>query len=284
MAMVREPDDTFSGEVELATPSARSMLLATLTLHVVPDGGSTWTGALIESLGLLGVNDKACRQAIQRLVADGWIVTERHGRHARLYLTPLAHGHMQRDQHIARFEAATSPRQWVVLLLMLDKEHRENRRRLRRSLVSFGWGNVSPGAWLNTGSASQEAAIEVLKREGLDGSATFLRADFINPSSVKGLIDRTWDLSALASRYVAFLDRFQAVRPRTDETAFVARAQLTDMWMRSFRADPFLPAEHLPAQWPGTPARELLNDRMVRWAPAADRWWKSAVGRAQPGR
>jgi phenylacetic acid degradation operon negative regulatory protein len=284
MTMVRERDDTFSGDVELAAPSARSLLLATLTLHVVPDGGSTWTGALIESMGLLGVNDKACRQAIQRLAADGWIVTERHGRHARLHLTSLAHGQMQRDQHVARFEAATSPREWVVLLLMLEKEHRENRRRLRRSLVSFGWGNVSPGAWLNTGSASQEAALEVLRREGLDGSATFLRADFISPSSVQDLIARTWDLTGLAGRYVAFLDRFQGLRPRTDEAAFVARAQLTDMWMRSFRADPFLPPDHLPSQWPGTPARALLNDRMVRWAPAADRWWKSAVGRAEPGR
>jgi phenylacetic acid degradation operon negative regulatory protein len=243
-----------------------------------------WTGALIEALGVLGVNDKACRQAIQRLVADGWMVTERHGRHARLHLTPLAHEHMSRRQHIARFEAATSPRDWIVLLLVLEKDHRENRRRLRRALVSFGWGNVSPGAWLNTGAASREAALEVLKREGLDGSATFLRADFVDPDTVEDVITRTWDLRTLASRYTAFLDRFGAIEPESEEAAFVARAQLTDMWMRSFRADPFLPAEHLPPHWPGTPARALLNDRMVRWAAAADRWWKSATARAHPGR
>jgi len=282
MAIARQPDDSFDGDAELVAPSARSQLLAVLTLHVVPDGGSAWTGALIEALALLGVNDKACRQAIQRLVADGWMVTERHGRHARLHLTPLAHEHMSRRQHIARFEAATSPREWVVLLLVLEKEHRENRRRLRRSLTSFGWGSISPGAWLNTGEASCEAAIEVLKREGLEQSATFLRADFIDQSSVEDLIARTWDFSGLSNRYVAFLDRFQALRPRSDEAAFVARAQLTDMWMRSFRADPFLPAEHLPTDWAGTPARELLNDRMVRWAPAADRWWKAATDRAEP--
>src|SRR3954471_6928336 len=215
MAMARQSDDSIDSDSELVAPSARSLLLAALTLHVVPDGGSAWTGAVVEGLGLLGVNDKACRQAIQRLVADGWIVTERHGRHARIHLTPLAHGHMQRQQHIARFEAATSPRDWIVLLLVLEKEHRENRRRLRRSLVSFGWGSVSPGAWLNTGAASREAATEVLRREGLDGSATFLRADFIDGDTVQDVIARTWDLRGLSSRYGAFLARFQDVRPDT---------------------------------------------------------------------
>jgi phenylacetic acid degradation operon negative regulatory protein len=267
---------------QLEAPSARSLLLAVLTMHVVPDGGSVWTAALVDGLQRLGVTEKSGRQAILRLTGDGWLVTERHGRHTHLHLTAHAHEQMQRQQHIARFEAAPFDNEWVVLLLSIDNEGRESRRRLRRTLFSFGWGAISPGAWLTHGSSSQAAVLEVLQREGLDGSATFVRAEFLGPLPIEALVARTWDLRALGARYVAYLATFGAMEPTTDEEAFIARTRLAEMWIRSFRSDPFLPAAYLAPEWPGTAARHMLNDRMDRWVGPADRWWHEATRRAAP--
>ena len=258
--------------------SARSLLSTVLTLHVVPQGGAVWTSTLVEGLARLDIQHKSARQAILRLSADGWLVAERHGRHARLQLTAFAHQQMQRQQHIARFEAATSDREWLVLLLSIEQADRESRRRLRRTLQSFGWGNISPGAWLTYGSASQSAVLDVIGRQGLEGAATFVRAEFLGPLPIDELIARTWDLSALRLRYSAFLERFEPMKPGTDEEAFVARARLTETWIRSFRSDPFLPDAYLPADWPGSDARQLLNGRMAQWTGPADRWWKQRSG------
>lgn len=260
----------------LGTPSARSLLVAILNLHVIGAGGSAWTATLLAALEAVGVQEKAARRMLQRLSTEGWLTAERHGRQVRWVLTEHARVQMAREQHIARFEAGKSPQDWLVLVVSLGRDQHDNRRRLRRSLVSFGWGNVSPGVWLNSGSTPRDAVLEILRRQGLEKDATIFGAEFLGPSPESELISRTWDLVGLRARYREFLDRFATIEPTSDDEVFVARTLMTDAWMRVFRADPFLPEAHLPADWPGRPARQFIDDRMKRWAPAADRWWHAA--------
>src|ERR1700744_1712651 len=69
-------------------PAARSVLLTTLGEDVlsVPDG--VWQAARIAALAALGYKPQAAREALARSVAGGWLSPERHGRRARLRLTP----------------------------------------------------------------------------------------------------------------------------------------------------------------------------------------------------
>lgn len=260
-------------------PSARSLVLAVLTLHVVPDGGAAWTGSLVEALGLLGVHEKSCRQVIRRLRGEGWLEPERQGRRTRLRLTDHAHAQMQRQQHVARFEAAATEDEWLLLLLPPEPDGRDSRRRLRRTLASFGWGNVAPGTWLTNGTASRPAVVEVLVREGLDQAATFVRAEFLGPRALEDLVARTWDFPELARHYELFLRSFERLSPRSDAEAFAARVRMTEMWIRTFRRDPFLPAAYLPARWLGTKARRVMNQQMARWEAGADRYWHAITSR-----
>lgn len=256
-------------------------MLAVLTLHVVPSGGAVWTSTLVEALGLLGVREKSCRQVILRLTHDGWLRHEREGRRTRLHLTAHAHDQMQRQQHVARFEAAATDGEWLLLLLPPEPDGRDGRRRLRRTLASFGWGNVSPGTWLTNGAASRGAILEVLERERLDRVAAFVQAEFLGPLPLADLVQRTWDFPDLARHYDAFLRAFEPLRPRGDADAFMARTRMTETWIRTFRRDPFLPPAYLPANWPGTRARRVLNQRMARWVTGADRYWHSLTARQQ---
>ena len=59
--------------------SARGLLFTILGEYVLPDGGSAWTSAIIETMSRLGVEEKATRQALMRTAADGWLTPERVG-------------------------------------------------------------------------------------------------------------------------------------------------------------------------------------------------------------
>src|SRR5258707_2249018 len=82
-----DPVPAVSRRRELGLSSARSLLLTVLGEYVLPAGEPVWTGTLVAALGLLGVAEKAARQALARTAAEGWITSSRHGRLARWRLT-----------------------------------------------------------------------------------------------------------------------------------------------------------------------------------------------------
>ena len=81
-----EPE--FRRRRELGAASARSLLLTVLGEFVLPGGEPVWTAAFLRALGLLGVEEKAVRQALARSATEGWLAGERHGRRTAWRLTP----------------------------------------------------------------------------------------------------------------------------------------------------------------------------------------------------
>ena len=67
--------------------SAKGLLFTVLGEFVLLSGGAAWTSAFIDALGRLGVEEKACRQALMRTAADGWLTADRAGRRASWRLT-----------------------------------------------------------------------------------------------------------------------------------------------------------------------------------------------------
>src|SRR3954451_5135162 len=72
----------------VGAPAARSVLLTVLGEFVLPRPDGVWTETLVRGLGALDHTTQAARQAISRSTAAGWLTAERHGRRARLRLTP----------------------------------------------------------------------------------------------------------------------------------------------------------------------------------------------------
>ena len=64
-----------------------------------------------------------------------------------------------------------------------------------------------------------------------------------------------------------------------DEAAFAARFQLVHEWRKFLFADPGLPAELLPADWPGHAAADAVRRRGERLKPG-----RGPVRRPLPGR
>src|SRR6186997_3018880 len=104
--------------------SARSLLNTVLGEFVYPAGGAAWTRTMVEALALLGVEEKAARQALARSAADGWLQRERDGRRVRWRLTPAG---MQRCvDGTARISSFGSARtdwdgQWLLLFVTVPE-------------------------------------------------------------------------------------------------------------------------------------------------------------------
>jgi phenylacetic acid degradation operon negative regulatory protein len=112
---------------------------------------------------------------------------------------------------------------------------------------------------------------DVVTRAG--GSARYAVAVDLRPDPVEA-----WDLGALAASYTAW-PRVAAhlvddEPPHADENekAFAARFRLVHEWRKFLFEDPGLPAELLPADWPGIPAARLFTSEAARLKPAADRF------------
>ena len=71
----------------VGAPAARSLLLTVLGEYVLPRGDAVWQETLVGALTALGYTSQAARQALVRSIRDGWLVTERRGRRARITLS-----------------------------------------------------------------------------------------------------------------------------------------------------------------------------------------------------
>jgi phenylacetic acid degradation operon negative regulatory protein len=150
------------------------------------------------------------------------------------------------------------------------------RYQLSRRLASLGWGSVGNSMWLNSGAVPEDAVLSTLHRLGLDERATMMRAEFRPPTRIDGLVERAWDLPALAERYRRFVAEHAGPEPTTDADAFARRAQIVAGFTNSFWTDPRLPAEYLPPDWAGDAAMELVRHAFLDWRVAATRWWSGA--------
>ena len=89
--------------------------------------------------------------------------------------------------------------------------------------------------------------------------------------------------------YTQWLGRaHELVRPGdrdlSDETVFAIRSKLVHEWRKFLFFDPGLPAELLPARWPGLDAAELFHSEAGRLLPAAARFvdWCLAGSAGRP--
>ena len=220
--------------------------------YVGPAGGSAWTEVLVEALALVGVQEKAARQAIARLAAEGMLVSHRHGRRARWELTDrgrrwLGEGRSRSTRFHWPADAAIG--KWLVLIVSLTEEQRDLRYQLNRRLVSLGWGPAGHSMWLNSGAVPEDVVATMLHGLGLDDRATMMRAEFLPPTRLAELVERAWDIPGLGARYRQFLADHSGPEPVSDAEAFERRGSR----VRPVRGQLL----DRPAIAPGVPARAV---------------------------
>jgi len=262
--------------------SARALLLTILGEFVLPRRGSIWTSTIIDGLATLDIGERNARQAAARLGEDRLLVAERVGRMTRWHLTERAQRLLtDGSRRIYGFgtDAPVWGRRWLVVITSISEDERAKRHQLRTRLGFAGFGFLGPGIAISPHVEREPTANEVLRDLGLDGSAVVFVAETGSLVPDAQLIDRAWDLDGLAARYRSFLDAFGDRDAVDGAAAFAAVVDLVHEWRRFPFDDPEIPADLLPADWPGVAARTLFDARRSAWSPAAARWFAAAEGK-----
>src|SRR5262245_31298595 len=240
--------------------------------------------ALVALLEALGVNEPAGRAALSRLARRGWLDGRKQGRRTAYRIDPdrlpLALAECER---VVRFGADPWPwdGRWTCVAFSVPEADRHLRPVLRRRLRRLGLGPLYDGLWI-TPRAPLAAIDRVLTELAIDDAAGFRVAEVPRPAGV-GLLG-AWDLPALRAAYDDLgrrLVRLQAREARSGVApvdAFVQRADLMARWHGLMLADPELPDELLPADWPRSRTRQLVLAAYDALGPAAERRAREIVG------
>jgi phenylacetic acid degradation operon negative regulatory protein len=254
--------------------SARGLLFTVLGEFVLPSGGTAWTSAFIDVLGRLGVEEKACRQALMRTAADGWLTAERAGRRTSWRLTGAAERLLtEGTERIFGFAAARQDwdGRWVLILARTPETERPARHRLRTRLSWAGFGSPAPGVWLSAHADRVAEAELALADAGVLADAQIFLASHAGGGPLTALARQAWDLDLVEARYAEFLAEF-AGSSCADPLA--RGTELVHAWRRFPWIDPMLPAELLPEHWSGVLAARLFERQHARWAADAMAAWR----------
>ena len=263
--------------------SARSSLLTILGEFALPRDATLWTATLVGALGLLDVEEKAARQALARLSAEGLLAAERIGRRTRWQLTPQ--GRQLLDDGATRIygfmrEQRRWDGNWVVLAVTVPETQRQLRHALRTRLTWVGMGSAAPGLWVspNTGILDEIGKIV----DELDIAEKTM--SWVGPSGSIGepqqVVRAAWQLHEVEQAYADFIEQFSAARPTTTEDVFRAQIDLVQAWRRFPFTDPALPLELLDHEWPGPAAATTFRRCHERWHRRAQAHWQRLCAEA----
>jgi phenylacetic acid degradation operon negative regulatory protein len=256
-------------EVPPEVSRARRPQFLTLMLFSVAAFGqpvALSAGSVIDVLGDLGVSGHAARSTLTRMADRGLLARHRVGREAFFALT--GHG----SEVLAEGQAAArqSPDRdwdgmWTVVSFSLPEDQRALRHQVRSRLVWRGFGLLQGGMWIAAGAVDVGTLLEDL---GVDPYIRVFTASPTVPTTDADLILDAFDLPQIAARYEGFISRWGDAKPGSaDPLSFLLWLQ--SEWAQIARADPRLPLDRLPGDWPASRAFEL-NQRLYEQArPAA---------------
>jgi phenylacetic acid degradation operon negative regulatory protein len=239
---------------------------------IQPRGGALWLGSINTLMAPFAIEPGLVRTALSRLVAEGWFERRRVGRNSYYRLSPRGAAEFAAA---ARRIYAGDEERWsgvlqLAVLTTLDPKVRQERR---EALACRGYGQLAPNVLVRP--ASDNAADEGTGAEDV----LRLAATVDTAGPLRELTSTCWNMDALAAAYSDLLRILAALSARPDDLrrlrdaqAFEARLLLVHEWRRILLRDPRLPRELLPADWPGSAAREACRLIYRATRAGADRW------------
>lgn len=288
MANPQSPLDRYlSRLIKSDPPRAKSLCVSLLGDALTLHGGAIWLGDLIELLAPLGINERLLRTSVFRLVAQGWLCTERHGRRS-LYLIS-EHGARHTAHASRRIYEGAPPEwngEWTLVALPRTGNGLTERAQLRHELLWEGFGMITPGLFAHP-HIEARAAHEILEKLNIPDRALVLSARDLAGAGglpIASLAAQCWNLDEVAEQYWQFNRHFGPLEKRLETpvapaAAFIARVLLLHRWRRIVLHDPQLPAVMLPDDWPGHTARALCGRIYWRVFDASEAHLDALAGR-----
>ncbi|WP_243712767.1 PaaX family transcriptional regulator C-terminal domain-containing protein [Actinomadura sp. 6K520] len=256
----------------------QSLMLTYLGNYVLGRDIAVFSGSFITTFARLGVGEHAVRSTLSRMVGRGLLMRHRSGRRMHFGLTP-------RSEEILRDGEDRVWRRgvlnddwdgtWTVLAFSMPESWQRVRHDLRARLTWAGFGSLGNGTWI---APSRVDVRPIVAGLGLNGHLKVFAGAAEQPTDVGAMLREAFDLDGLAGGYLAFLGRWDRPDPLPGAPDDLARhLWLTTEWLQLVRADPRLPVEHLPADWPAIRAQRVVRELRDRYAPSARRLADEAI-------
>lgn len=235
-------------------PRASSFIVTIYGDVVEPRGGSMWMGTLIACCACHGISESLVRTAVSRLVASGRLEGQRIGRKSYYRLSQDGQAEFRRAARIL-FAPPPPPQDWLIALGADE------------GALPFGWVSVAGAAAISPDQ----------------GGSTMPDGPVLRAQAIAGIDDlpdfaaRHWPVDEVAQIYRRFVARFAPVWDErlaeglTDSTSLALRLRLVDEYRHAALADPRLPVQALPRDWPADAARGIFRRIYLALSPAADR-------------
>ncbi|WP_433533838.1 PaaX family transcriptional regulator [Micromonospora sp. CA-249363] len=226
------------------------------------------SAAVIAILREFGVSESSARAALSRLVKRGLIAMRASRRPPVYHLTSGAIArHRARMRQFLTF-GAQPPHwtgDWVLATFSIPNSGQASRHAVRRALGALRFAGLYDSVWIRPGSDAAPArrALSELLDDVRGARWSVMHVRFDEESGPHGPA-AAYDLTALASAYSAFIQRYARLRVavRSNEVgpaqALVARTSAMDSWRRFADIDPDLPDHLLPTPWPRQEARDTF--------------------------
>ena len=257
MTQPRNVARTGPGVTSPASPLTARSVLASALLGMEPP--ELPVAQLVRLTGLFGISENRARVALSRMVASGEATSDGAGRYR------LA-GHLAARQarQSASRAGATVPYDgnWWLAVITTTGSSAEVRGARRRTLTYGRLAELREGVWM------RPANLAVHLPEPLGGDAELMTA---RPDDAVALAQRLWDLPAWSGRASDLLLALHACDPDGAE-ALAPGFELSAAVLRHLQADPLLPPDLLPADWPGASLRAAYDRWDTRYRATLNDW------------
>lgn len=292
MSMSAKIQQIIDSVVKNETLSGTSLISTIFGDSVLHRGGNISLASLIQLMELFGLNDRAVRTSVFRLVKNDWLCSDKIGRTSFYRITDSSRStYLQAEQRIYNDQMKEWDHYWdLILMSSLDTE---NKALLKKELEWLGFANISTNLMAYPGCNRIELQ-RLLVDLNMSEQVVVFKAEtlqlFNNSVDTIGRMLRTnWPIDELRQRYLQFLDIFREIgvllmqenEQLEPVQAFQIRTLLIHYYRRILLKDPALPLELLPTDWPAISARTLSMNIYKKVFEPADEYFLSVAATAE---
>ena len=243
--------------------------------------------ALMHLLGDLGLSASASRSVLLRMRRQGLLHSTPVGREARYRLDPSVEAAQVRLGRQLGGTRSAWDGTFKGILYEVPEEHRDFRDLLRRSANLLGYVILRPGLVIATTDRRRELMTHLpVAPEGVQILWTDLT---FSEEDSQRIAAELWDLEAIASYYRAAAQTARKHLASVDkaqldgQSAFREFAAVALPLYETAAADPDLPAELLPADWPGREVGAAIGEAIQTFWPIMEGYIDGVTRRAGGG-
>jgi phenylacetic acid degradation operon negative regulatory protein len=231
--------------MELRPLTARSVVLSTLLGSHPPRLAARY---LVKAGEVFGVAEGTVRVALSRMVTAGDLVQVE----GQYVLSERLLDRQRRQDESRAPQTRPWDGRWEIAVVTAERRPAADRAALRQAMAELRMVELREGTWLRPANLVRP------RPEPVTSQCTYFEGK--PEEDPLGLATSLWNLGGWAARARELLDALDA----TEDLA--ARFVISAAVLRHLLADPLLPTELLPADWPGAELRSRYEDFQSQFA------------------